>query len=75
MLFNNKPLEINKIPYNHVNKMESPEYLASNFPVSREELEEKLEQYEPYLRRLKLKTKISVTKKLLMLSLAVRISK
>lgn len=45
-LFNSKHLEIGNAPYNHVNKRESPEFLSTHFPVSKEEIENKLHSYE-----------------------------
>jgi hypothetical protein len=38
VLFNSKHLEICNSPYSHVNEKESPEFLSTHFPVSREEL-------------------------------------
>lgn len=48
--------------------------MSLNYPVSKVELGERMSGYEPRLKRLKLKTKVAVTKKLLMISLVIRLS-
>jgi hypothetical protein len=45
VLFNSKPHLIAEINYNQTNQMPTLEYLSTHFPVSREELQDKIRPF------------------------------